>query len=405
MAEALAIAVAIATLISGFSASVVLVDQFKAKWKEHRQGKVKLTELEKLQKSLIQAKSTVQSTYDTQYQLHGQRIRTGDDLARYILFALSAQQEILLKNLQSVEFESLNVQPLISKIESTRSAATSCLKELAARAERLDRPMQLTLQMKAALLKNYQGLCPSAAIYREGKAHRSQLGAMSSNKGKFSCHSCGAIITPTKLRILDANATGWVLITLSGLYRAHCHAGRGWTCIWDPKAPSCYSVFQDEKSLLKHMLAIHLANDENDVGVTVDWPADIRCGDLDKCGFMVMVNGVSMQNLAGNLVVPRPRIITTARSTSETSLMSDVSMTTAGVNPRISSLTSEAIGGIALSGIGPRAQEAAEMPCLAIDGIHQMPAGMSSYATQVRHEMPIDGRLELPGNGRFELPA
>lgn len=304
-----------------------------------------------------------------------------------------------------MEFESLKVQPLISKIESTRSAATSCLEELAARAERLDPPMQLTLQTKAALLKTYQGLCPSAATYREGKAHRSQLGAMSSNKGKFSCHSCGAIMTPAKLRIPDANATGWVLITLSGLYRAHCHAGRGWTCIWDPRAPSCYSVFQDEKTLLKHMLAIHLGNDENDIGVSVDWPADVRCGDLEKCGFMVVVNGVPMQNLAGNLVVPRPRLITAARTTSETSLMSDVSTTAAGVNPRISSLTSEATGGIALSGIGPRAQEAAEMPCLAVDGRHQMPAGMNSYATQVRHEMPVGRRFELSGDGRFELHA
>ena len=153
------------------------------------------------------------------------------------------------------------------------------------------------------------------------------------------------------------------------------------------------------------MLAIHLGNYENDVGVTVDWPADVRCGDLEKCGFMVLVNGVQMQNLAGNLVVPRPEISTTASTTSETSLMSDVSTTAASVNPRISSFTSEATGGIALSGIGPRARLAAETPCLAVDGRHQMPAEMSSYATQVRHEMPVDRRFELPGNGRFELHA
>jgi hypothetical protein len=171
------------------------------------------------------------------------------------------------------------------------------------------------------------------------------------------------------------------------------------------RTQSCYSVLQDEKTLLKHMLAIHLGNDENEVGVTVDWPADVRCGNLEKCGFMVVVNGVQMQNLAGSLVVPRPRITTTARTTSETSLMSDVSTTAAGVNPRISSRTSEATGGIALSGIGPRAQEAAEMPCPAVDGRHQMPAGISSYATQVRHEMPVGRRFELPGDERFELHA
>ena len=249
--------------------------------------------------------------------------------------------------------------------------------------------------MKATLLRDYQGLCPSAALYREGKAHRSQLGAMSSNKGKFSCYACGAIITPTKLRIPDANATSWVLITLSGLYRAHCHAGSGWTCIWDPRAPSCYSVFQDEKTLLKHMLTVHLGNIENDIGVTVDWPADVRCGNLDKCGFMVLVNGVQMQNLAGNLVVPRPRTVTPASATSQTSHLSEVSTTAVNVNPRIPSFTSKATKGIASSGIGPRVQEVAETPSLAVDGRHWMPAELSSYATEVRRELPVDERFEL----------
>ncbi len=93
---------------------------------------------------------------------------TIEDLARYVLFALAARQEALLRNFQSMDFGSLTVQPLISSIESTKTAATSCLKELAARAEWPLLPLQLTFRQKAALMRDYQNLCPSAAVYQDG---------------------------------------------------------------------------------------------------------------------------------------------------------------------------------------------------------------------------------------------
>ncbi len=89
---------------------------------------------------------------------------------------------------------------------------------------------------------------------------------------------------------------------------------------------------------------------------------------------MVLVDGVQMQSLAGNLVIPRPRIITTAGTTSETPLMAHVNTTVTSANPRIPGFLSKATGEIALSGISPRVQQAAETPCLAVDGRHQMPA-------------------------------
>lgn len=202
----------------------------------------------------------------------------------------------------------MDFQPLVSSIESTKTAATSCLLALAARARQPIPPSPLTFQQKSTLWRDHQNLCPSAALYRGGQVHHSQLGALSSDKGRLSCHECGAILGPTKLRIPNADASSCVLITLSGLFRAHCHAGSGLTCIWQPRAPSCYGVFDDEKMLLKHLLAVHFRDDEDDGrGIKVDWPADSRQGDVAKCGFMIYMNGMQMRNLAGSLFVPRRR--------------------------------------------------------------------------------------------------
>jgi len=80
-------------------------------------------------------------------------------------------------------------------------------------------------------------------------------------------------------------------------------------------------VFDDEKALLKHMLAVHFRDDENEAGIRADWPSDVRQGDLRKCGCMVWMNGTQMQNIADNLLVPRQTRITVASVTCEISLM------------------------------------------------------------------------------------
>ena len=81
MAEVLAIALAIATLTSGFAAGVELVQKLSAKWRDYRASRtnlVELVELERLQESLLLAQNTVQGAYDAQRQRYGQIFRVGD---------------------------------------------------------------------------------------------------------------------------------------------------------------------------------------------------------------------------------------------------------------------------------------------------------------------------------------
>jgi hypothetical protein len=76
--EVIAVAVAIATLTSGFNDGVELIKKVLAKWRENRTNKTNKAELEKLQQSLMLARSTVQGAYDEPRQRLGQRFSTGD---------------------------------------------------------------------------------------------------------------------------------------------------------------------------------------------------------------------------------------------------------------------------------------------------------------------------------------
>jgi hypothetical protein len=248
------------------------------------------------------------------------------DLSRYILFALAARQDGLLRDLQRMQIGDANIRPLIANIESTRAAAASCINDLAARAQRPLTLARLTLQDRTALFMDYQNLCPSAILYRTGQAPHSQLASISRNGAKSTCHHCGVIIGASKISIPGADASSCVLMDLSGFFRAHCRDGGGWTCIWQLRVPSCYGVFQNEKALLKHMLAVHVRDDRGPVNVkVVDWPADIRQGNLQKCGYSVRINGLQMRVCGGNLVVPR-RVGAIGRTvSSQSSSMSDAS--------------------------------------------------------------------------------
>lgn len=227
------------------------------------------------------------------------------DLSRYILFALTSRQERLFRDLQTETVEEVDIQRTIVSINSTKSAATSCLRDLENRIQRRASSPRLTLQEKTALLMDYQNLCSSAVLYLTGQASLSQLAAISIDHGKSSCHHCRATMIPSKIRVPGAGDSSFVLMNLSGLFRAHCKGGSGWRCIWQLRQPSCYGVFPDVKALLKHMLAVHLRDDGNGSDIKVDWPADNRRGDLEKCGYSVRIDGLQMRKVGGNLVVPR----------------------------------------------------------------------------------------------------
>jgi hypothetical protein len=274
-AEALAIVIAIATLTSGFSGAVHIVSQLKARWRDRRASRTSLaslTALGQLQRTLSLTRSTVQRAYDEPSRRFGQAFRAGDgtfpgsftfegsgltprntELSRYILFSLAARQETLLRDLQDMDVSNANIQRLITRIEGTRIAATRCLNDLATRTQRPNPPLPLGLQGQVELLMDYQNLCHSAVLYRTGQRPHSQLAEVSSNHGKSACHRCGAILTSSKMRIPGADRNSYVLINLSGLFRSHCHAGSGLTCIWQLRVMSCYGVFENEKALLKHI--------------------------------------------------------------------------------------------------------------------------------------------------------
>ena len=77
-AEALIIALAIATLTSGFSDGIILINKLKAKWRLHRERSksnlnlASVSELENLEHSLEKARDTVKETYEAEYRQHGQ---------------------------------------------------------------------------------------------------------------------------------------------------------------------------------------------------------------------------------------------------------------------------------------------------------------------------------------------
>ena len=229
------------------------------------------------------------------------------ELARYILFSLTEKQKALVSRLKICDPSAItNVDPIISDVDRTRQSATRCLEDLAARADRpvLQTP-RLTFQQRASLSREYQNLCPSAAQYRDGLVSHSQLGTLSVSRRELSCNECGARIMPHKTEVPIGDGTSWVIISISGLLRSHCHAGSGWACIWQPQTPPCFGIFRDEKALLMHMIDAHIRDEGEETGIQVDWPADHRRGDIDKCGFMVRVDGMMMQNVGGSLVVPR----------------------------------------------------------------------------------------------------
>lgn len=82
--------------------------------------------------------------------------------------------------------------------------------------------------------------------------------------------------------------------------------------------------------MLKHMLAVHVRDNGNGGDIGVDWPADIRRGDLQKCGYSVRINGLQMRNYGGNLVVPRR--LTAMSVSSESSFISSARMLAVDVN-------------------------------------------------------------------------
>ncbi|KAL9108625.1 MAG: hypothetical protein Q9227_006571 [Pyrenula ochraceoflavens] len=309
--ESLTVAFAITTLTSGFAEGLVLLRKVKEGWQERHGYRQKLARLEKLEDSLDCAKSSVQETYEAQYLRHGQRLEVGDDIARYILFALAERQKTLMGTLQSVNFDSPNIEsnikPLMTNINTTKTQATKCLMDLAARFYEGSPSAQILYPQIAALLSDFQGLCPSAARYRARLVHRSDVGNLPDNRRESKCHECGVTLVPTKLRIPNSDASSCILITLSGLFRAHCYGtGSGFTCIWQPRVPSCYGVFDSEKTMLKHMLAVHFQDNGTGSDARVDWPADDRRGDLEKSGFMVYLNGERMQNRNGSIIIPKP---------------------------------------------------------------------------------------------------
>jgi hypothetical protein len=124
-------------------------------------------------------------------------------------------------------------------------------------------------------------------------------------------------------------------------------------------------VFRDEKALLKHLLGAHVRQDGSGADVEVDWPADIRGGDLDKCGYSVRINGLQMESQDGKLLVPRRKRIMPA---------------------------SVSGGGFLMSGARTTVVE-------------EVPAGSRTASMITLHgELPVaEPRYEMPSNGTFEL--
>lgn len=77
-AEALTIGLAIATLSSRFRHGVDVIDELKTEWRGRQDLRTRLAELDKVQVSLVGAQSTVQRTYDAEYQRCGARFQIGD---------------------------------------------------------------------------------------------------------------------------------------------------------------------------------------------------------------------------------------------------------------------------------------------------------------------------------------
>ncbi|KAI9774472.1 MAG: hypothetical protein M1839_001705 [Geoglossum umbratile] len=403
MAEILVL-VAVWMLKSGFEKGVNHVIELNAKWRERRASRAKLAELVELEQELTAAQCSVHDAYQTRYLRYGQRFKVGDDLARHILFALAARQDALLKHLQGMTVENANIQPVIASIKGTKIAATNCLNELAFRTQQPTPPLQLTFQDHASLQMEHQNLCRSAVLYRTGRATHGQLAQVSSSQRNSSCRNCRAVLTPSKMRIPGADRSSCVAIDLSGLFRAHCHAGNAMTCIWQLRRPSCYGVFQGERALLKHLLGVHVRNNGNGADIEVDWPADIRRGDIEKSGFWVRINGSQMQNQNGNLVVPiqRPAAaapgVPTANAPTASFAVSSPSIASA-VEVGYSDSTSEWASVMEMG--PPEVGEGYEMPSSGrfADSIREWASAVEMDPLEVgeRYEMPSSERFEMHG--------
>jgi hypothetical protein len=159
---------------------------------------------------------------------------------------------------------------------------------------------------------------------------------------------------PSKISIPRTDPSSFTLINLSSLFQSHCPSGHGFACIWTLRDQSCHGTFPDVKSLLKHLLAVQIRNEEGR-DIEVDWPSDFRKGDIAKCGFALRIQGLEMRSQNGALVIPR-RLNTISSASVETisSFVPSVrSETSPGSRYSVSSVSLHLGGeGQASSGIG-----------------------------------------------------
>ncbi len=256
---------------------------------------------------------------------------------------------------------------------------------------------------------DYQNLCSSAILYRLGRGPFSHLATLSVNKGTATCKHCLVTLTPSKLSVPSSTtSSSTVLVNLSGLFRSHCSAGKGWTCIWQFRSPSCYAVFEDVKELLKHLLFVHVRDEGDGRDWVVDWPGDGRRGDLRKCGFGVRIEGLEMAECDGRLVVLKRLVVMGARSEVELATSSGVeSRTEIGSRERLSA------AGLSRAMSSVSSLSVAEMDDFEGDflGVQDIENNLQQQDFVERHEAAFDERLaatneiHLPTRGVREVRA
>jgi len=150
---------------------------------------------------------------------------------------------------------------------------------------------------------NYSvNLCVSAIAYRENYQPLENLTYRvgGGEKKRWDCVACGESVSRASMAI-SANMSLW--IGPSGLFKAHCEAGRAWMCIWESDTEECQQEFASRKDLLVHMAKAHTRQANGGGETSVDLPAGQRKRGIQYCGYGVRIGDQEMIESEGRFVV------------------------------------------------------------------------------------------------------
>ena len=155
---------------------------------------------------------------------------------------------------------------------------------------------------------NAHNICKTALLYRINNCKFEDVTVLvtGGRNPEWECKLCHMRIFQVTI-MLSSNSADNIWIAPSGMLKAHCtlEAGHsaGWTCIWQKVSRDCYLRFDSRRSLLKHMQTCHLGTITSGQDITIDWPADSRNWTAKTCGYGATIGSKRMQNGERSFIV------------------------------------------------------------------------------------------------------